>query len=215
MTIPARTTRSRRGCLGCITRLLGMLAIGLVVGSMVVIAINWVFAPWAFYLGGEFRPLGVWQGTARVHASSGDYVLFLWMSPAPGGRTFNFPYFRGWATLCTPTGERFPLRLAASMFEHPGTDTNGKEMRITVYRRPWYWSFAGQWDRRPELTFRGRWQGADLVTTDGGTLSAAFLPDGRLYDGPARSQPRAQEAQQVVIHSAPWTTWFADCRAAK
>jgi hypothetical protein len=210
---PAR--RARRGCAGCLGRFVLMLAAGLVAGTVLIAAIDWLFAPWSFYLGGTTHVLPVWQGLARVHASSGDYTLYLWMSPARGGRTFNLPTFTGWAALCTPRGERFPLRLRANMFEHPGTDTNGKEMRIELYRSPWYGSWTGVWDHRPQLTFRGRWQDADLVTNDGGSLSVAFLPDGRLYDGPLRTQPRARETLPVVIHGVPWTAWFPDCRVPK
>jgi hypothetical protein len=132
------------------------------------------------------------------------------MSPTRGGRTFNYPSFAGTATLCTPRGERYSLRLRAYMLEHPGTDTNGKEMRIELYRRPWYWSLTGLWDRRPSLTVRGRWQNPDFVANDAGTLSIAFLPDGRLYDGPTGRQPRARETVPIVIHEVPWV-WSPQC----
>ncbi|HEX6463547.1 MAG TPA: hypothetical protein VFZ98_03815 [Vicinamibacterales bacterium] len=170
-----------------------------------------VFYPWSFYFGGKSHLLPVWEGTARLHSSSGDYTLYLWMSPSRGGRTFNFPAFRGRASLCTPRGERYSLWLRAWMSEHPGTDTNGKEMRIELYRRPWYSGLAGTWDHRPQLTLRGRWQNPDFVANDGGTLSIAFLPDGRVYDGPVQRQPRARETLPVVLHEAPWR-WLADCR---
>lgn len=208
-------TRVRLGCLGCLGRFVGILMLALVAGTALIVAIDFVFTPWAFYLGGTFHPLAVWQGTSRFHASSGDYTLSLWMAPTSGGRVRNLPNFRGWGTLCTPRGEVFSLRVTAAMFVHPGTDTNGQEMRITMSRRPWYFTFAGTWDNRPSLTFRGRWQNADLVANDGGTVSMAFLPDGSLYTGPPRNQPHARETLPVVIHSAPWTAWFSDCRAVK
>jgi len=212
MLPPSRIRRrAGAGCIGC----LGQLVVGVAVGIAVVIAIAWVFTPWAFYLGGKFHPVPVWQGIARVHASSGDYVLYLWFSPARGSRLTNLPAFSGWGSLCTPKGERFPMRVNASLFEHPGRDTNGKEMRIELYNRPWYRAWVGTWDRRPRLELRGRWQNPDLVTTDGGTLSVAFLPDGRLYDGPARNQPTARETLPVVFHEVPWTTLFGDCRATR
>jgi hypothetical protein len=190
------------------------LLLGTLVGSAFVVAIAWVFTPWAFYLGGQFHALPVWAGAARIHTSSGDYTVYLWMQPARGGRTFNLPTFRGWGSVCTPRGEQYPLRVWAGMPEHTGTDTNGKEMRITLNRRPWYWSF-GAWDRRPEITLRGRWQNPDFVANDEGTFSKAFLPDGRLYDGPAKNQPRARETVPVVLHEAPWQLWSADCRGVK
>jgi hypothetical protein len=200
--------RARAGCLGCIGRMLGILLLGVAAGSVLVIAIDWVFAPWSFYLGGRFHVLPLWAGSARVHSAAGDYTLYLWLSPSRGGRTFNFPAFKGWAYLCTPRGERYPLRLYASMFEHPGTDTNGRELRIDLSTRRGFWSWNG--DTRPRLTLKGRWQNPNLVMTDGGSLSVAFLPDGRLFDGPPRNQPRAREAVPVVIHEAPWT-WSPGC----
>ena len=185
----------------------------LLLAGIVVVAIDWVFAPWSFYLGGTFRPVPLWQGRANIHAPSGDYVLYLWMSPTPSGsRIYNHPYFRGSAALCTPRGERYVLQLRASMFERPGTDTNGKEMRVEVYRRPWNYSFTGTWDHRPELVLRGRWRNPDLVTSDGGTLAASFKPDGSLDDSARRRQASEHDQVPVVIHEVPWSTWFGDCR---
>ena len=130
-----RSAAARRtGPLGC----LGRFALFLVLGTVTLNLIYAVFAPWSFFLGGRFHPIAVWQGIGRMHASSGDYVVYFWISPVPGGRTFNFPTFRGWGDLCTPRGERLPLRVAAFMREHPGIDTNGKDVSVSLYRRPWY-----------------------------------------------------------------------------
>ena len=198
--------------LGCLTGCLTRLVLGLVAGMMLVAAIAAVFAPWSFFLGGRFHPLPLWQGIGTMHAKSGDYVLYVWMAPAPGGRTFNFPYFRGWGYLCTPRGERFALRLSASMNEHPGIDTNGKQFQISMYQRRWNytWTLEG----RPRLTFRGQWQNPDLVMNDGGSVSRAFLPDGTVYLGPARNQPAARETLPIVLRETAWSGWFSDCRAA-
>lgn len=204
--------RRRTGCLGCLGRLAAILVVGLIAGTVLLVAINWVFAPWAFYLGGEFHPMAVWQGTARIHASSGDYTLYLWLSPA-ARRRYNLPIMNGWGYLCTPAGERYSLRTTATISGHPGRETNGLEMRVDMHRRPWYWNLAGRWDERPRLAFRGRWQNPDFVANDGGTLSIAFLPNGRLYDGAPRNQPLARETLPVVFHSVPWTAWFSDCRS--
>src|SRR5262252_3523587 len=118
--LPTSSPIERRvpgGCAGCLGRFVRIAVLGFVAGVALIVAIDWLFAPWAFYLGGTFHVLPVWQGTATIHASSGDYTLYLWMSPTRGGRTFNLPVFNGWAALCTPRGERFPLRLRANMFE--------------------------------------------------------------------------------------------------
>lgn len=194
------------GCLGCLPRLI---LISTVVGA-VVLVVQWLVAPWAFYLGGRFHPLPMWQGAAHLHSSSGDYVLYLSLTPASGGRG-NYPGLSGSGFLCTPNGERYPMRAYATLRAPVPHDMNGMEMRIDVYRRPWYWSVSGAWDRRPRLTIHGRWQNPDFVGNDGGSLSAAFLPDGRLYDGPTQRQPHARETLPVALHEVPWTTWFPNC----
>jgi len=199
--------------LGCLTGCLTRLVLGLVVGTILLAAIAAVFAPWSFFLGGRFHPLPVWQGIGTLHAKSGDYVLYVWMAPAPGGRTFNFPHVRGWGYLCAPRGERYALRLSANMNAHPGVDTNGYAMDIGMARRPWnyQWTLEG----RPRVSLRGRWQNADLVMDDGGSVSRAFRPDGTVYLGPARDRPAPRETLPIVLHEAAWSGCFSDCRGAK
>lgn len=181
---------------------LGMIAVGLIMA---------IFAPWGFYLGGKFHVFPVWQGVGRFHASSGDYVLYFWLSPTRSGRTFNFPSFAGWGTLCTPRGERFKLRVTGGMLEKTGIDSNGKAMHLSLHRRPWYYTFTGTWDSRPRLDLRGRWENPDLVLEDGGTLSRAFLPDGSLYQGPPRNQPAAREKLRIVLHETGWLGFVSSC----
>jgi hypothetical protein len=192
---------------------MGRLMLSLLVGCVAYMLIIAVFAPWGFFLGGHIHVLPVWHGIGHLKASSGDYVLYFWMSPAPGGRTYNYPYFRGWGYLCTPRGERYSLRATGSLHEHTGIDTNGKEMHLEFHRRPWNWAWTGGWDRRPRLDLSGQWRDAELVMDDGGTLSQAFLPDGTLYQGSPHSQPKVREKLHVAFQETPWTAWFADCRA--
>lgn len=195
--------------LGCLTQLI-LIA---VIGVGVYLATIAIFAPWSYYLGGRFHIVPGWQGVGTMHTASGDYALQLLISPQPGGRTFNFPYFRGWGTLCTPRGERYSMRVSASMFDHPGANTNGERMEITMYSRPWNYRLTSN-DGRPRLTFRGRWQNPNLVVDDGGTLSRAFLPDNTVYHGPPSRQPQAREALSLTLHEIPWTSWLADCRTS-
>jgi hypothetical protein len=207
----AKDVRTKRpvGCLGCLGRLLALCVLGAVAAALIAA----VFAPWSFFLGGHFHLLPIWEGTARLKASSGEYVLSFWISPQPGGRTYNFPYFTGWARLCTPRGERYSLRVTGGMHEHPGTDTNGKDMHLEFYRRPWYYGLSGNWDRRPRLDLRGRWENPDLVMSDGGSLSRAFLPDGTLYQGPPQRQPAARETLRVVFHETALSLSLPGCPA--
>jgi hypothetical protein len=77
----------------------------LIVGIGLLAAIDAVFAPWSFFIGGRFHAL-LWQGIGTMHSASVDYVLYVWMSPQPGGRMFNFPYFTGSGYLCVGAGLR-------------------------------------------------------------------------------------------------------------
>jgi len=184
---------------------------GLAFGVVLVLVINWIFMPWGFFLGGAFHPVPGWQGTARVRAPSGEFVLTVWLYPSGISRLSQAPTFNGSATLCTPLGERFALRVYAVMLEPAGRDTDGKPMRIELRHRPRFWWFTGTTDERPRLTLKGRWQSPNLVMNDGGTLSISFLPDGRLFDGKPRDQPSARETLPFVFHEVPWT-YFTDCR---
>jgi len=193
-----------------------MLVGGVAAGSVFLVAIDFVFAPWAFYFGGSRHLIPVWQGIGRMRGPAGDYVLYVWFAPTPGGRTFNLPAVRGWGYLCTPRGERLELRLSGGMTQKTGIDSNGKEMRLELYRRPWYWGLTGTWDRRPRLELRGPWRNPNLELDDGGSLSRAFVADGTVYTGPARNQPRAGEHVTVVLHeTSSWFGWTADCRAER
>ncbi len=205
----AKTTKQRACCRGC----LGRLALIFVLGTIAVALLAAVFTPWGFFLGGRFHVLPVWQGIGRVHTSSGDYVLYFWISPSRSGRTFNLPAFAGWGSLCTPRGEQFKLRVTGGMHERTGVDSNGKAVHLTFHRRPWYYGLTGVWDSRPRLDLRGRWENPDLVMEDGGTLSQAFLPDGTLYQGPPRNQPAAREKLRIVLHETGWLGFVAGCRA--
>lgn len=208
---PNRTRLTKRsGCLGC----LGQIVLIFAAAGVAILAFDWIVAPWGFRLGGTPRPVPLWQGRAQIHAASGNYVLSIWMSPSGGSRLGNFPTFTGGASLCTPRGERMQLRLYGVMPERIDGDTNGKAMRIDLHRRPWYGTLMGAYDGRPRLTLHGRWQNADLVMEDE-SLSAAFLPDGRLYDGPPSRQPHATQKLPVVFHEVPWTTWSMSCEARR
>jgi hypothetical protein len=205
------TSKVGFGCLGCLTRT----ALILLLGSVLVVAIDAVFAPWAFFFGGRMHVVPMWQGIGHLHSSSGDYVLYVYFSPRPSRSGLYLPYFTGWGYLCTPRGERFSLRATAGLREHVGIDTNGKAMNLTLYRRPWYYGFTGTSDDRPRLSFSGRWANPDLVLDDGGSLSQEFLADGTLYRGPVRSRPARGEKLTLVLHETAWSGWFTDCRAER
>ena len=69
----------RRARQGCFVQLLGLLALGIVLG----LGIPALLMPWAFYMGGQFHIIPQWTGWGRMHSKlAGDYILYVQLSPA-------------------------------------------------------------------------------------------------------------------------------------
>jgi hypothetical protein len=186
----------RRGCLGgCFTNLLRIVLI-LALGVVLIGAIDAVFAPWSFFLGGHFHYFPYWQGWGRVHTASGDYILRVQFSPSPGSKgsaTAGYPHVSGYGWLCTPSGDKIRLR-GYGMFadKHIGIHPDGRRMYFSVHRTQMGWRVISP-DYRPNLGFHATWQGNTLVGDDGGTFAQAFAPDGGLYE-----PHQARQLKEVV-----------------
>jgi len=206
------STTSKSGCFGCFTRLLLLLVFGIVL----VVAMTAVFSPWAFFLGGRFHPLATWEGWGRMHSSTaGDYVLFVHMQvPARRGRRVS--QVAGFATLCTPRGERFDLTLHGNFEKNIGVNTDGKREYLYMSNRS---GLARQFDlnmdTRPGLDLYGVWHNPNLVADDHGTLSRDFAPDGTLYPANARNRPANKEVLQVTLHEGTQAEFDAECGLVK
>ncbi len=200
----------RRGRLGCLGRILAFL----VLGAITILLIDAVFAPWAFFLGGRFHPLAFWQGWGRLHSLAGsDYVLFVRMWPKPRSRHAQ-PAVMGTADLCTPLGARVSLRLRGSFLDKDAwrLDSDERPMSLHLYTRPDF-SFFFSTEGRPRFDLHGAWHNPDLVMDDHGSLSTAFLPDGRVYQGPSRDQPAARGSATVTLRAGSHSDFEAACRA--
>src|SRR5256885_12920987 len=129
MSILPRTPKpARRGCFsGCLVNALGLLLFGCV-GVLAMFAL---LSPWTFYLGGQFHPLGYWQGWGTIHAPEGDYVVLLWVGPRLAVRTpfrsLSGPSIGGSGTLCSPDGEVYSgLKLRGDFTNRKiGVNTDG------------------------------------------------------------------------------------------
>ena len=193
--------RAKKRGLGCFSGLLVLC----VLGSVGVLGIDALFAPWSFYLGGKFHILPYWQGWGRMHTkSSGDYLLYVLLT-SPGPSRYH-AYMSGTGELCTPRGERFRLRLGANMDKNIGTDLEGQSIWIYMYHRPRFWSNP---DRRPHLDLHGKWQNPDIVMNDGGTLLTEFAPDATLY-APGK-RPARNEVLQLTLKQGSWNDYDSAC----
>ncbi len=207
--------KPRRGCLGCLGQLLWQSAVVLVLGMILVLAMTGLFYPWAFYLGGKFHIIPYWQGWGKLHAKSGDYVLFVRFEPTPrGSRVIPHSNLRGIGYLCTPRGEQFRLHLGGSMRPHLNLSTDGEA--INLYMDDWpalYGQFIA--DRRPSLEVRGHWKNPDLVMDDHGSIFRAFLPDGSVYHGHDPGRPYMGEVVPITLVKGSYSEFEAACAAAR
>ena len=105
------------------------------------------------------------------------------------------------------------LRATGYFTSKIGADTDGKQMEFELRRRPLLWRVIGG-DERPRVDLRGTWRNSNLELDDDGSLSRAFLPDGMLYTGPPRNQPRTRAHASLVLHEIPFSWRLMDCRAS-
>ncbi len=189
--------RSRRrgcfgcGCLGC----LGQLVALLIFGGIVALALPAPFSPWAYFLGGTFHVVPAWWGKGTLHSRSGDYELYVTITPNGVSRVGS-PEAGGDALLVSPAGERHVLKIFGVFpGRWYGTNTNGRRFILQFHHR--VGSFNTE--ARPEFDLEGAWHDPDLVMSDKGSLSRAFTPDGRAWLGSPARAPAVRETLTVVL----------------
>lgn len=172
------------------------------------LAIDAVFTPWAFFMGGHFHVRPKWTGWGRMHSNIvGDYVIYMSISPYFGrGRSLTDITGRG--ALCTQRGDNYTLDVGGSFERHPGIDLQGKTAVIYAHN---YSRYGSQYD--PSLEFRGKWNNPDLVLDDHGSLTQAFYPGGKLA---LHSNMRPiQEVVPLKLHEGSRADFDAACAAMK
>lgn len=194
--------------MGCFTRVL----LSLLLGCVLVLAINAVFNPWSFFMGGRFHLIPMWRGWGRMHSSvaGGDYLLFISMSPHTG-RGRGLSHVTGSAVLCTPRGETFNLTLGGDFEKHMGASTDGKRAYFYMHKRTGF--FSSSTDTHPDLDFYGAWHNPELVLDDHGMLSREFNPDGSLYSSSLSKRPPAHETVSLTLHEGSRSEFDAACKA--
>lgn len=204
----------RQSRMGCLTRLVLIL---LLVGA-VMAGGTYFFTPWAYYMGGRFHWIPMWQGWGRLHSNSagGDYAIYIWFWP-DHGRFRQLAYVQGRAMVCTPRGERFNLKLGGD-FAKPdggwrGSDLNGKSASFYMFNRTASHIFNGG-NARPELELRGHWSNPDLVLDDHSSLQRNFDHDARLYTD-RKSRPYMGEISPITLHEGGKSDFDAACAAVK
>lgn len=207
LSFPPGMPAPRKARHGCVVQVLGALALG----AVLVLAINTVFTPWSFYMGGHFHAIPAWYGWGRMHSKlAGDYLLYVQLSPTSGGRTYrNVPHIKGNAFLCTPRGEQYKLRLGGDFGKPSGTDLQGTSAYLYMNN---YTVFSSS--TAPSLEFRGKWNNPDLVLDDHGSLTRAFDPGGKLVTD-HHMRPYVQEVVPVTLHEGNYSDFKAACAAMK
>ena len=195
------------GCLGCLGKMVGYLVGFGILGLIFLLALDAVFMPWSFNMGGHFHLIPMWRGWGKMRSASGhDYALYVRFEPyhpsgGRGGATYSSgPEVVGWGELCTPRGEHYQVRVKGYLPRHIGANTDGQRMELDVYRRPWYYGFVGRWDERPRLEFHGAWHNPDLVLFDHGSLDRAFGADSRLRPANSGVWKSGEQGVPLTLH---------------
>jgi hypothetical protein len=203
-------TRARTGFIGC------LLQVGIIffLGAILIMAVTGLFYPWAFYLGGTFHILPYWQGWGKLHAKSGDYVLFIYIHPTPSrSKLYLETSLTGDAYVCTPRGENIRMRLGGGMPKHLNLSTDGEPVYLYMYHRPWNAAFLV--NRSPRLEFRGWWRNPSLVMDDHGSIARAFQPDGAVYHGSGAKRPYLTEVVPVTLNSGSYSQFRESCASVR
>ena len=191
--------RPRRRGIGCLPGLVFLVLLG----PLVITAIDLAFAPWIYSVGGRTRLLPVWAGVGVAQTSSGPYTIHVWFSPTPSGsRILPSARVRGSAYVCTPTGQHYNLTVTGGASGRIWSDMDGHAFHLSAYRRPAFASLTG--DRAPRLEFAGQWMGPNLQLNDEGTLSQAFLADGSLSSKPSGAHAKENAVPITFVE----TTWW-------
>jgi hypothetical protein len=167
--------------------------------------------PWAFYMGGDFHPLGIWSGWGRIHSkTAGDYFLYVTFSPVTyGHETFPAWDVKGTGNLCTPKGEFFRLRVGGDMPRKFYVNSVGQPIRLWMDN--WRSTLPVGEEKRPSFSLWGRWGEREIAANDRGTLSKAFLPDGTLRPQKSRLLPSETEEIQVTLHEGSYGDFESAC----
>ena len=204
----ADARKGRTGCLGCF----GQVGLTLVVVGFVMLAAAAVFDPWAFYLGGSFHVLPWWQGWGKLHAKSGDYLMYVRIQPTTkGSKMYLATDLGGNAAICTPRGEKLALKMGGGMRKHLNVSTDAEAINLYMYYRPWNYSFTN--DDRPSLKLRGHWRNPNLVMDDEGSIGKAFQADGSVYRGKTPNRPAAPDIVPITFVPGSYSDFSAACAA--
>ena len=189
------TARKRTGCLGQLI----LLAVFVVAVAMGVAAIT---NPWIFTVGGHFRLLPEWTGSGLIAGPGGNYRIFVSFYPSRGGsRILPSTSVRGSGMICTPAGRNYSVRISGGAPLRVWSDMNNQAFTLNTYTRG---VFSTQHDG-PKLRLTGRWNGANLILNDGGSLAGAFAPDGGLIAHPVTP---AGAGKAITFAETDW--WFGD-----
>jgi hypothetical protein len=181
----------------------------------VYLAILAVFAPWAFFLGGNFHPLAYWRGWGTVRTASGqNYVLTVWIWPAPAGYGLT-SHVNGSAKLCTPKGEHITMKLAGTFFKRiSGKNSDGERMHLWMSPYVWTWKYVSFAHQNPRLEFHLQWHGDELSGDDIGSVARNFLPDGTVYNGSPSKQPANGTPLPITLREGSEAEFDAACASA-
>jgi hypothetical protein len=205
---PLPPRKARPGCL------MQMIYLA-VLAILVTVGVAAITSPWAFFMGGGFHWLPMWQGVGRMHSNlgGGDYAVYVYFYPKVG-RYMGLRHVAGDGLLCTPRGEKIYFTLGGDFDKTMGRDSNGKSASFYMNSATTMQRFLGQ-SSQIKLELRGKWNNPDLVLDDHGSIARYFEPDGTVYTGNRAGRPYMREVVPVTLHPGSKGDFEAACQAVK
>jgi hypothetical protein len=198
-------TRPRKKGLGCLSKLVLLMLLG----PVLLMAIDLAFYPWIYVVGGRLRLLPVWAGVGVVQAPWGPYRIYVSFSPEPSGRgVLPSTSIGGSGYVCTPQGQRYSLRVTGGTTGQIWKNMDGHSFHLSAHHQPISWRSTP--DGRPWLSFSGRWVGPNLVMSDDASIAHAFSADGTLKPDEGHWHPTTG-ALPITLTETQWWPFGADC----
>jgi hypothetical protein len=150
---------------------------------VVLFLVVFVPAPWSFHIGGQFTPLGQWDGYGPVRASNGGrYLLFTHLQGGVIGRADrpgctihgSCGILRGSAKLCTESGRVYSFSLGGKMHGWLTTDRSPTDIDLSG-------GSPVPLQHGQVIAFHGVWHGPALpIAATGGSFTEVFTPAGAI-----------------------------------
>jgi hypothetical protein len=191
----------------------------LLILAVVALLLDILPAPWALDIGGQFSPLGEWDGFGPVQASNGgSYLLFTHLHGGITNGVDAHCSFRGCDTLtgtaqlCSASGRRYTFGLTGMVHTWLSTDGALTDLNLAGGTRSVSPGPTAPPRALPKgwvVAFHGTWQAHVLPLADtDGSFTRVFTPSGAIR---AAASPAGTGTARVTLRPGSAASFDTEC----